>query len=181
MDMHRRTTNVDLNLGEMMGAYQRHQDATLRLVQELIKNSSPAQLVGWMAKQMNELERLHALAYAARQGRLVDVYLDGADRRYEARKFLRGLSLGLSGRRDADRASAGALEEMSRLGAEFEQMSERQLITALASRIRLLQELAGSEEEGTELALALLESVLPTHAYQRILRLAANTERQTDE
>ncbi len=181
MDMHRRTTNVDLNLGEMMGAYQRHQGATLRLVEELIKNGRREQLVGWMAKQMGDLERLHALAYAARQGRLVDVYLDGADRRYGARKFLRGLSLGLAGGRDAERASAAALEEMSRLSAELEQMSERQLMTALMSRLRLLQELAGTEEEGTELAMALLESVLPTQAYQRILRLAANAGRQTDE
>ncbi len=180
MDMHRRTTETRVDVGEMMGAYQRHQEATLRLVQELIKLNRREQIVGWMSRELGQLERIHALAHAARQGRLVDVYLDGADRRYGARRFLRGLTLGLSGGRDAERASAAALEEMSRLSAELEQMSERQLITALASRLRLLQQLAGSEQEGTELAMALLESVLP-EAYQRILRLAANTEHQTDE
>ena len=113
--------------------------------------------------------------------RLMDEYHVGAERRYASRKLLRALTLGASGHRDAARAAEAALEELRALAQALEGISERRMMTALASRLRLFEVLTGSREEGTEVAMELLRTVLPTEAYQRILRLAQEGGRSDGE
>ena len=183
MDMpNLQSTSIEVDLAELLRTCSEFRleftDRLISLAEEANKQKYIGQTVGYMSRQIAELEQVQAANLGALQARLLDQYEYSADRRFKSRAFLRFLSLGLTGRKDADDASTAAYQEMERLGKAMEQMTARQMITAVLSRLELLKVLTGSSHGGIDLALRLLERVLPPEEYRQLLEVAS---RATDE
>ena len=176
-----RSTDERVYYGEMMQALQAHQAELLRATTTLAQETNPVKvrgnIINWMAKQIGEEELTITEIMGELQLRAFDIYEGSSDRRYGAGKFLRLLTLGARGHGDADRAGAGAAAEVRRLLETVEELNQHRLLTALVIRIRLLEQLLGTDEDGTGLAMDVLQAFLPEHVYRRILALAVGRER----
>jgi len=174
------TSETKTDTAETLRALNERQAGFLNVATKMIEEANAfkigAQSVSWALKQIADLEQIHARNLIHLQSRLLDMYEYSADRRFDAARFKRLLTAGLSGGRDADRAAEGALAEMDRVRDTIEQMNARQLLAALATRARLLQQLGGPREGGVELAMELLRAVLPDEDYRRIVSLALEAD-----
>ena len=133
------------------------------------------QLLGWICRQLLELEKIHAISRGQLQLRAFDGYCFSADRRYRSLGLRRFLTARASAIKDADLAAAGARTEIQELLAVFEEANQRQLAQAVLSRLTLLQQVAGSHQDGTKIALELLKVFTPDQ-YRRIIELASGQE-----
>ena len=179
------TTETRIDFADMMRALKDHQTEVLGVVTKLIEEANEfkfrGQTIGYMSRQLSELEQIHAENLGALQNRLLDQYEYSADRRYGSSRLKRIATLGGSGRNDADLAAEGAFAEMESLRDAIEQMNQRQIVAALMTRLRLLEHLAGSREGGIELAMELLQAVLPGRDYRRIVAMALEAGSANEE
>jgi len=127
-----------------------------------------AQIIGYITKQLSDIELAHAQTQGRLMARILEIYRTGSQRRYDSRAFLRFLSLGTSGKKDADSASGGALQEVKQLITTMEKMNQKRIENAVLARLPLLRFLAGTSQEGNQLAMRMLQAYLPDQ-YRRII------------
>jgi len=139
---------------------------------EAIKNPKEIhQVISFITKQISDLEKIRAESQGKTMELFLQTYNASSQRRYDAGKFLRAVTFGLSAKKDADRAAEGAFEEIKPLIRAMERMNQMIIANAVISRLPFLRLLAGSRERGNRLAAQLLRAYLNNqHEHDRVVQ-----------